>query len=144
MKQAWKSKSYEIIPGYEIPTLWYEMNTKGYEVCHVVWNKMHRVWTTFGVVWNEKKWYVIIPHMEMRIISYRLYTISYQIWYEFFACFFLMHTHTHTHTLTRYTRTRTRTRTRTTPRLVQRLKIWLKMNSVKFEFQYLQRKMSKI
>jgi len=28
--------------------------------------------------------------MEMRIISYRLYTISYQIWYEFFACFFLM------------------------------------------------------
>ena len=26
----------------------------------------------------------------MRIISYRLYTISYQIWYEFFACFFLM------------------------------------------------------
>ena len=90
MKQAWKSKSYEIIPGYEIPTLWYEMNTKGYELCHVVWNKMHRVWTTFGMVWNEKKWYVIIPHMEMRIISYRLYTISYQIWYEFFACFFLM------------------------------------------------------
>jgi len=42
------------------------------------------------MVWNEKKWYVIIPHMEMRIISYRLYTISYQIWYEFFACFFLM------------------------------------------------------
>ncbi len=31
------------------------------------------------VVWNEKKWYVIIPHMEMRIISYRLYTISYQM-----------------------------------------------------------------
>jgi hypothetical protein len=26
----------------------------------------------------------------MRIISYRLYTVSYQIWYEFFACFFLM------------------------------------------------------
>jgi hypothetical protein len=29
--------------------------------------------------------------MEMRIISYRLYTISYQIWYEFFACFFLIY-----------------------------------------------------
>ena len=26
----------------------------------------------------------------MRIISYRFYTISYQICYEFFACFFLM------------------------------------------------------
>jgi len=90
MKQAWKSKSYEIIPGYELPTLWYEMNTGNYEFSHVVWNKMHRVWSSFGMVWNEKKWDVIIPHMEMRIISYRLYTISYQIWYEFFACFFLM------------------------------------------------------
>ncbi len=26
----------------------------------------------------------------MRKISYCFYTISYQIWYEFFACFFLM------------------------------------------------------
>ena len=51
---------------------------------------MHRVGYSFEIVWNGKKWYVIIPHMEMRIISYRLYTISYQIWYEFFACFFLM------------------------------------------------------
>ena len=41
--------------------------------------------------------------MEMRIISYSLYTISYQIWYEFFACFFLMHIHTHTHTHTHAT-----------------------------------------
>ncbi len=66
------------------------MNTEGYELFHVVWNEMHLIWSTFEMVWNEKKWYVIIPHMEMRIISYRLYTISYQIWYEFFACFFLM------------------------------------------------------
>ena len=72
------------------------------------------------MVWNEKKWYVIIPHMEMRIISYRLYTISYQIWYEFFACFFLMHIHKHTHTHTLHTHTHTHTHTHnaadTTPR----------------------------